>query len=159
MSNEDFSHIATFLAANPGSIATEIGVSPVEMGRLEKAGKVIRIGKRTTGSRGRPPVEWALPGTEGVVNDDRVTEAVERAKAKVEAADAYWAISNKLWMLRERMGWKAAQEDEGYIALLVERKALCATFPEGKIPQPTVTDLVLAGRIEAPPVTHDEDDA
>lgn len=62
MSNEDFQQIETFLAANPGAIADEIGVSPVIMGRLEAEGKVIRVGKRSTGKRGRPPVEWALPG-------------------------------------------------------------------------------------------------
>ena len=68
MSNEDFSkNIAAFLAQNPGAIADEIGVSPVIMGRLEAEGLVIRVGKRQTGKRGRPPVEWALPDTEGVV--------------------------------------------------------------------------------------------
>lgn len=64
MSNEDFKNIETFLAANPGAIAEEIGVSPVVMNRLEKENKVVRIGKRSLGRRGRPPVEWALPNSE-----------------------------------------------------------------------------------------------
>lgn len=56
--------ILSTLADKPGSIASELGATSVEMNRLFKEGKVIKVGKRQTGSRGRPPVEWALPGYE-----------------------------------------------------------------------------------------------
>ena len=56
--------IINFLKDNPGSTAQEIGVTPVEMNRLAAKGIVEKVGNRKTGTRGRPPVEWALPGAE-----------------------------------------------------------------------------------------------
>lgn len=61
MSTEDFNRIEAFLRKHPGAIAKEIGSTPVEMTRLADEGKVVRLGKRQTGGRGRPPIEWALP--------------------------------------------------------------------------------------------------
>jgi hypothetical protein len=53
------------LADKPGAIATEIGSTPVEMIRMEKAGYVTRTGvRRIPGKRGRPPVEWMVTGAE-----------------------------------------------------------------------------------------------
>lgn len=56
--------ILEFLAENPRSIASEIGATSVEMIRLEKKEKVSRVGSRETGNRGRPPVEWAVHGSD-----------------------------------------------------------------------------------------------
>jgi hypothetical protein len=74
--------ILAFIAANPGCTAVEAGTTPVDMIRREKAGQVIRVGLRKTGTRGRPPVEWALTGAE-VEIEPRVAEATERAKQRV----------------------------------------------------------------------------
>ena len=52
--------IINFLKDNPGSTAQEIGVMPVEMNRLAAKGIAEKVGNRKTGTRGRPPVEWAL---------------------------------------------------------------------------------------------------
>jgi hypothetical protein len=57
--------ILSRLADKPGATATEIGTTPVEMIRMEKAGYVTRTGvRRTPGKRGRPPVEWMVTGTQ-----------------------------------------------------------------------------------------------
>lgn len=62
MGTMDNTEIITFVTNNPGCTAQEIGVSPVEMTRLAAKGLVEKIGNRKTGTRGRPPVEWAVPG-------------------------------------------------------------------------------------------------
>jgi hypothetical protein len=54
--------IINFLKDNPRSTAKEIGVTPVELSRLQAKGLVERVGSRSSGGRGRPSVEWALPG-------------------------------------------------------------------------------------------------
>lgn len=61
----DITQITTFLAENPGATAQEIGVTPVEMIRIEEQenSPIVRVGLRKTGKRGRPPVEWAVAGT------------------------------------------------------------------------------------------------
>jgi hypothetical protein len=61
----DIEQITTFLAENPGATAQEIGVTPVEMIRIEaqEDSPIVRVGQRKTGKRGRPPVEWALAGS------------------------------------------------------------------------------------------------
>jgi hypothetical protein len=65
MTNTTLQSVIDFLAANPGATAQEIGVTPVEMIRLEQEpdSPIVRVGQRKTGKRGRPPVEWALAGS------------------------------------------------------------------------------------------------
>jgi len=64
MQSMDTNEIITFLKDNPGATAQEIGVKAVDMQRLCEKGVVAKLGNRKTGTRGRPPVEWALPGQE-----------------------------------------------------------------------------------------------
>lgn len=66
MTNES---ILTVLAKKPGAIAAELGATSVEMNRLFKDELIVKVGKRKTGTRGRPPVEWALPGDKDKVPD------------------------------------------------------------------------------------------
>lgn len=61
------------LTEKPGSIASELGATTAQMTELERQGKVVRVGKRSTGKRGRPPVEWAVAGT---VVPDAVQDSV-----------------------------------------------------------------------------------
>jgi predicted ArsR family transcriptional regulator len=56
------SAILKALAAKPGSIASELGTTSVEMNKLFKAEKVVKVGQRKTGTKGRPPIEWAITG-------------------------------------------------------------------------------------------------
>lgn len=65
----NMNQIIDFLKANPASTAQEIGVTPVEMTRLAAKGYVEKVGVRSTGTRGRPPVEWALPGADLAQHD------------------------------------------------------------------------------------------
>ena len=64
----DTKDIITYLKDNPRATAKEIGASPVEMTRAESKKLVERVGSRSNGGRGRPSVEWAIPGT--VTPDD-----------------------------------------------------------------------------------------
>lgn len=73
--------IINFLKANPGSIASEIGTTNVVMRDLEEQGLVSRLGNRSTGKRGRPPVEWVA----GELTDEQKAEQEKKAEAK-EAA-------------------------------------------------------------------------
>ncbi len=66
----NMSQIIDFLKNNPGATAQEIGVTPVEMSRLAAKGIVEKVGTRSTGTRGRPPVEWALPGADLTQRED-----------------------------------------------------------------------------------------
>jgi hypothetical protein len=71
--------ILTALKNKPGAIAVEIGATPVDMIRLEKMDPplVQRVGKRRTGSRGRPPVEWAVTGVPYISQDEAEPEVAE----------------------------------------------------------------------------------
>jgi predicted ArsR family transcriptional regulator len=80
MSNET---ILSVLAEKPGAIASEVGSTPVEMLRLEKAGLIERVGLRKNGGRGRPPVEWAVRG-QG--DQARTAEAKNDRRAPVKGA-------------------------------------------------------------------------
>lgn len=78
MQSMDTNEITTFLKTNPGATAQEIGVKAVEMQRLAEKGVVVKLGNRKTGTRGRPPVEWALPGQEVAIehaekDEDEIT--------------------------------------------------------------------------------------
>lgn len=72
--------IINFLKANPGSIASEIGTTNIVMRDLEEQGLVSRLGNRSTGKRGRPPVEWVA----GELTDEQKAEQEEKAQAKSE---------------------------------------------------------------------------
>lgn len=138
MSTQDFDKIAARLAIAPGSTAKEIDVSPTEMIRLEEMGRVIRVGERHTGKRGRRPVEWALPGAE-VTIASHITDAQLDAKDVVNAYSAYWASSNKLWRTREAYGAKSEQAME-------MEAAHYAKYPLGEIPPtPTKGQRTMAG--------------
>jgi hypothetical protein len=52
--------ILSKLAEHPGAIAAELDASNADLTRLEGLNMVKRVGKRSTGKRGRPPIEWAL---------------------------------------------------------------------------------------------------
>lgn len=96
--------IVKFLQDHPGAIAEEIGATSIDMNRCFKAGLVIKLGTRAMGRRGRPPVEWATPGTEGAVQDARVTEALAHAQQRVNDHNAYEQSSSRLSQIRTTFG-------------------------------------------------------
>lgn len=82
MSNADT--IIAALTDAPGATAQELGTNVPTMALLEQAGRVIRIGSRSTGKRGRPPVEWAIAGAD-VEIAPRISQAQDEARQRVEA--------------------------------------------------------------------------
>lgn len=82
MTNAD--SIITRLVDNPGATAQELGSNVPTMALLEQAGRVVRIGYRSTGKRGRPPVEWAIAGAD-VEIAPRISEAQDAARQRVES--------------------------------------------------------------------------
>lgn len=77
--------IISFLTDNPGATAKEIGCTPVELARLEAKFTVVRCGTRSSGGRGRPSVEWALPGQKVAPQEER--EYVTPMNVYTERAD------------------------------------------------------------------------
>lgn len=73
-----------------GAIADEVGATAVEMNRLAKEKKVVNVGSRKTGRRGRPPVEWALPGATrvSVLNPDEPADSVHRGEVVIKVKGA-----------------------------------------------------------------------
>lgn len=102
-------------ADQAGPIAIELDATPIEMNRLLKEGKVIKAGARSTGKRGRPPVEWALPGTVVAVDED--APKVDRL-AKARAAKAA----------------KAARRVEAEAQAVLDRRAANVRLANDRIP-------------------------
>lgn len=78
------------LKANPGSTAAELGATAAEMKQLEAEGKVVNVGTRRTGKRGKPPAEWAVAGAEA----NKLKQANEEAKKAAEEAKIKEAQEN-----------------------------------------------------------------
>jgi hypothetical protein len=108
--------IINFLKGNPGAIAEEIGATSVEMNRAFKAGLVIKLGTRSMNRRGRPPVEWAVPGTEGVVQDARVSEALAHARQRVDDHREYERDYARLSHVRLTFGLGSAEHVEARLS-------------------------------------------
>lgn len=83
------------LKKNPGATAAELGTTTLVMREMEKQGEVVAVGTRRTGKRGKPPVEWAVPGPKAdalkATHDEanaKVKEAKQAAQKPVKAAPA-----------------------------------------------------------------------
>lgn len=79
-------NITTALKKQPGATAAELGTTTLVMRDLEKQGKVVAVGTRRTGKRGKPPVEWAVPGPQADALKAQHDEATERVKQERKAA-------------------------------------------------------------------------
>lgn len=145
MSNQHFEKFAKFLAENPGSTAEEIGLTSVEANRLEKAGRIIRIGSRETGKPGRRPIEYALPGQEGVKIDQRVTDAQDKARFIVQEHDAHERVMTRMWRLRDNYGYYTAKAMPEYAELEAARDAIRSRYDGSIPPVPTPNQMIMAG--------------
>lgn len=135
----DNAQIVAKLRDNPGLIAEEIGATSVEMNRAFKAGLVIKLGTRPMNRRGRPPVEWAIPGTAGVKQDQRVSDALAAARQRVEDHNAYERSYAALSAARIRFGLGSPEHEEAK-AVHKER------FPEPPV-LPSQSDYAVLGAI------------
>jgi hypothetical protein len=99
--------ILTRLAEKPGQIASELDSTSIELSNLAKQGKIVRAGSRQTNKRGRPPVEWALPGSE------YKAPVKAEPEVKVEAAPTIPALA--------RVNHELLNEEEARQATYIER--------------------------------------
>lgn len=54
--------VLNFIEAHPRCTAKEAGTTTAALKELEAAGKIENVGVRWTGKKGRPSIEWAMPG-------------------------------------------------------------------------------------------------
>jgi hypothetical protein len=133
---------------NPRATAKEAGITNAEANELVGMGRIIEVGKRITGKRGRPPAEYVVAGT--VINDDAyVQEQVEKAKARVEAHRHYERLSNAIMRAANEHGHGSDQHVEAKLL----RSETFLVLPD----LPSKNDYVLAGIIEVDPVEEVED--
>jgi hypothetical protein len=72
MTEQTANAIVTFITANPRCTAGEAGTTIPVLNELERKGKIKRAGKRVTGRKGKPPIEW-------VAADVNVAKAIANA--------------------------------------------------------------------------------
>lgn len=103
--------ILAAIKRKPGIIGPELGVKNSVLFALEAHGKIIRLGLRKTGKRGRPPIEWALSGTkvDGItkVNTSRhprVEPSIKRAQA-LERVVKWNEWSKKYAYIQQQCQW------------------------------------------------------
>jgi hypothetical protein len=104
MSNDTITAIVNFIRENPRATAQEAGTTVTVMKALEDMGHVTNAGNRSTGKRGRPPVEWVVAGTE--VEDtghkhDPAEVAANVARSGLSESDVI-ALMNKGLPVRDR---------------------------------------------------------
>jgi hypothetical protein len=133
---------------NPRATAKEAGITNAEANELVGMGRIIEVGKRITGKRGRPPAEYVVAGT--VINDDAyVQEQVEKAKTRVEAHRHYERLSNAIMRAANEHGHGSDQHVEAKLL----RSETFLVLPD----LPSKNDYVLAGIIEVDPVEEVEE--
>lgn len=131
--------VLKFFADNPRSTAAEADITNAEANALVGQGKLMIAGKRVTGKRGRPPYEFVVAGYD-LSNDPAAQEAVNKAKAKVEAHRRFERLSNLVMHAANEFGHGSPQHID---AKLSRYEAFEFGLPE----LPSKNDYVLAGVI------------
>jgi hypothetical protein len=100
MSTAETDRIIARLTTNPRSTAQECGVTIVKMKALAEQGLIEEFGPRSTGKRGRPPVEWVIAGTK---DDHGTPEQAQREDQERRAEEwlSYRRSWDHLWHMRE----------------------------------------------------------
>lgn len=130
--------IIAALTENPRATAQEVGATIADMKVLQGRGLVIEYGKRTTGRRGRPPIEWVVAGTD-VSHDAVVQESVQRAEGIVRAHRLYEKLSRAILAASQEFGYNSPERTEAVLL----RKETFTILP----PLPSKNDYVLAGEM------------
>ena len=128
-----------FIAENPRSTAKEAGLTTAEAVALVGRGLLLQAGHRKTGKKGRPPVEYVVPGYD-LSNDPEAQKAVEAAKDRVQMHRHWERLSNAIM--------RAANEFGNGSSAHLEAKANRAETFIAPPPLPSTNDYVLAGVIE-----------
>ncbi len=139
MGTMDTNAVIEFFTENPRATAKEAGITNAEAVQLVGTGKLVEVGKRKTGKKGRPPAEYVVFGAD-LDDSEYVAVQVENAKAKVIAHRRYEALSTAIVRAADEHGSGSNE----HIAAKLER---WEAFP-GALPElPTGTDYVLAGDV------------
>jgi hypothetical protein len=128
--------VLNFFAENPRATAKEAGITTADTNVLVGAGKLVAVGNRVTGKRGRPPMEYVVAGTE-VEDDGFVQRQVEAARAKLSAHRRYERMSNAIMRAANEFG-HGSQEHLDAKAL---RRESFLILPD----VPSKNDYILAG--------------
>lgn len=129
-----------FIAENPRATAKEAGITNGEANALVGQGKLVAVGNRVTGQRGRPPMEYVIAGTE-VTGDEYVQEQVAKATERVRRNRHFERLSSAIMRAANEHGHGSPQH--------IEAKANRQdAYPVGMLPDvPSKNDYVLAGEI------------
>lgn len=130
-----------FFADNPRATAKEAGLTNAEANALVGQSKLVPVGARVTGKRGRPPMEYVIAGTE-LSDDDFIQEQVQRAQDLVRSNRHFERLSGAIMRAANEYGHNSPQRLE---AVANRRDA----FPFGPPAIPSKNDYVLAGVIPA----------
>ena len=125
-----------YIAANPRSTAREAGLTNAEANLLVGQGKIMEVGKRITGKKGRPPAEYVIAGTD-VSEDAYVQAQVEAARERLRAHRSYERMSTAILRASEDHGHGSREHTEA-------KQLRAESFPI--LPAlPSKNDYVLAG--------------
>jgi hypothetical protein len=128
--------VIQFFADNPRSTVKEAGITNAEANILVGQGKLIAVGKRSTGKKGKPPTEYVVMGTE-LSDDAYVQAAVESARDRIRAHRSYERMSNAIMRAANQHGHGSPEHLEAKLT----RTEAFTVLPV----LPSSNDYVLAG--------------
>lgn len=127
-----------FFRANPRATAKEAGLTTAEANALVGAGKLLQAGKRQTGKKGRPPIEYVTVDYD-LTDDPQAQEAVREAQARVDNHRRWERLSGNVVRAANEFGDGSPEHID---AKLTRREAFELI---GIPPLPGPNDWVLAG--------------
>ena len=129
-----------FIAANPRSTAKEAGLTNAEANALVGQGKIVAVGNRVTGKRGRPPMEYVVAGA--ALDDDAMIQAqVAEAQERVRRHKRYEQLWARVLIAYREYGYGSEEHTAA-------KADLHEVFPPGQHPvTPSKNDYVLAGEV------------
>lgn len=132
-----------FIEANPRCTAREAGLTNAEANALVGQARIVAVGNRVTGKRGRPPAEYVVAGTV-LDNDALAHEQVKAARRRVSDHRLYERLSGAIMRAADESGHGS---DEHVEAKLTRTEAFPLELPT----LPSKNDYILAGIIAADP--------
>lgn len=140
-----------FIAANPRATAKEAGLTNAEANALVGQGKLVAVGNRVTGKRGRPPMEYIVAGTD-LTEDSMAQASVQEAVERVERHRHYERLSSRMMQAYHEFGYGSPE----HVEAKANRKD---AFPVPPV-TPSKNDYVLAGSnlVDAPPAIESDTD-
>lgn len=130
--------VIQYFTDNPRCTAREAGISNAEANVLVGQGKIVAVGNRVTGKRGRPPMEYVVSGAEMGHTDEAYVQAqVQAARDRVNDHRNYERLSNAIMRAANEYGHGSEQHVEAKLL----RTETFSVLP----PVPSKNDYILAG--------------